>query len=547
MLRLLFFALIILIALLSCSSRKPDKSGAEASGNTPAALGAVSEAGGKESGVTDSGSSKIPSPRGPAASDNGIAFDFDDTGLEDADPNPEASGDTPAAISANPDRQSEAENPLLFADVPSPDSREAYETQDADLGLASSEITPPAVEFDPKEFNQPSEEPGATDSGSSEIPSPRGPAASDSDIALDFDDTGLEDTDPNPEASGDTPAAISANPDRQSEAENPLLFADMPSPDSREAYETQDADLGLASSEITPPAVEFDPREFNQPSEEPGIPPPSTAASTHLLEKSGELMITLDGIGWIFRSDRSTPGAWRFLGRDIVGGSSNFHFLFSGIGNWNLVFEQQNLSSGESEEIIRKVKVDEVDGLPSLVDNLDLAESSDTLSGTSSADADTRYTDALAASAAGKIDEAMKYFEQDASRGDSVGERARGAIVETAAKFGVVGPLLTWLPRYLEENPSIEVLRSALEVFTGEMGYDDQIREILEKLVELDEKNPEWNYRLAVILEKPGEKRDLDRSAQLYQEVINRWPLSEWRNLSEERLLWLQRHYFRVR
>ena len=348
---------------------------------------------------------------------------------------------------------------------------------------------------------------------------------------------------PDSEADGESAqasvaAASAIIPDRQPEAleVNPLVGG--LEADSAGAGEMADEAIGQADFKIDPLVAAVDPEQPSQASEADSAASASTP--TRFLESPGELTITLESIGWIFRSDRSTPGAWRFLGREIIDDSTNFRFLFNEVGKWNFVFERQDLSGGESEQVIREVAVS--DGSGSIT-----TASPKTISDTLPANADARYAAALGASEAGKADEAIQYYEQDASRSGSVGARARGALVETAAKSGAVGPLLTWLPRYLEEDPKPEVLRAALEVFTSEVGYDAQSRAILEKLAESEDDYPEWPYRLAVLLEKPGEERDLDRAAQLFQEVISRWPLSEWRDYSEERLLWLQRHYFRMR
>ena len=98
-------------------------------------------------------------------------------------------------------------------------------------------------------------------------------------------------------------------------------------------------------------------------------------------------------------------------------------------------------------------------------------------------------------------------------------------------------------------SPDPETLASALSVFEEQAGYDEQTGALLESLVEYDfsDDRPEWLYKLARHLEKPGPNRNLDTARTLYEQVITGWPLSPWKNLSEERLIWLQRHYFRVR
>lgn len=278
-------------------------------------------------------------------------------------------------------------------------------------------------------------------------------------------------------------------------------------------------------------------------------PAVSAASPSRLLESPGEFTITLEGLGWIFRSDRSTPGSWRFLERELDGNSTHFRFMFTETGNWNLVFERQDLSSGGSEKVVRNVMVGEDNGRPR-IDKGPIPETSENpIPGTMPMDAETRNEAAIIAADKGRFGEAIEYWEQDASRNDEAGRRARASLMKNAARSGTIGPLITWLPKYIEDGPDPDILAVVLEVFDEQAGYDDQSLLILEELTASGEgtRRAEWLYRLASYLEKPGEDRDLDRSAALYQNVINGWPLTEWRDLSEERLLWLQRHYFRIR
>ena len=466
--------------------------------------------------VDDGVNSEIPAPDdfvSEIADLEALSPEVDNSNLEAA----VSEGDTPSFAATAPTAASNQQsgavegNPLLSAEKPAAKSTGTDETRNAISGPTSSEIADLEA------------------------------------LSPEVDNSNLEAA----VSEGDTPGFAATAPtaasNRQSGAVegNPLLSAEKPAAKSTGIDETRNAISGPTSSEIAPLIAEAG--QFDQPDEASNDAAASAAAPARFLETPGELTITLESIGWIFRSDRSTPGAWRFLGRENIGNSTSFRFLFSEIGKWDLVFERQNLSGGESEEVVRRVAVSEVDDSPGIESGPLPLPSPNPISGTPPADADARYLAALGAVEADKIDEAIKYYEQDASRNDSAGVRARSALVETAAKFGTVGPLLTWLPRYLEDNPSPEVLREALEVFSNEAGYDNQSRIILEKLGESGNNQPEWIYRLALLLEKPGEERDLDRATHLYQEVINGWPLSEWRDLSEERLLWLQRHYFRIR
>ena len=96
-----------------------------------------------------------------------------------------------------------------------------------------------------------------------------------------------------------------------------------------------------------------------------------------IMEQPGEISILQEGQGWIFRSDLSTPGSWSFIGREREGNSTRFRFLFIEPGNWNLVFDRQDLSMGKNERQERRIVVDG----GKILDNafLNEAESPDTV------------------------------------------------------------------------------------------------------------------------------------------------------------------------
>ncbi len=324
---------------------------------------------------------------------------------------------------------------------------------------------------------------------------------------------------------------------------NPLLVEDRP------YSETKAPPVAAVVSDTIEPSKTADMATAEPEEQALDDPAVSAASPSRLLEGPGEFTITIEGLGWIFRSDRSTPGSWRFLERELDGNSTHFRFMFTETGNWNLVFERQDLSSGGSEKVVRTVMVDEDDDRPR-IDNGPIPETSENpIPGTMPTDAEARNEAAIIAADEERFGEAIEYWEQDASRNDEAGRRARASLMKNAARSGSIGPLITWLPKYIEDGPDPDILAVVLKVFDEQAGYDSQSLLILEELTASDEgtRRAEWLYRLASYLEKPGEDRDLDRSAALYQNVINGWPLTEWRDLSEERLLWLQRHYFRIR
>lgn len=54
-------------------------------------------------------------------------------------------------------------------------------------------------------------------------------------------------------------------------------------------------------------------------------------------------------------------------------------------------------------------------------------------------------------------------------------------------------------------------------------------------------------FRLASLLEQPGEHRDLEESRRLYREMVRQYPLSEYWERATARIEHLERHYFFIR
>ena len=326
--------------------------------------------------------------------------------------------------------------------------------------------------------------------------------------------------------------------------------AETPAPRDGDASgtETQDSEPGAGESTAASQ------REFPPSSPEPPATDgdtesvyPALAAENpgRFLDEPGEFTVTLDGVGWVFRSDLSTPGSWNFLERERDGDSTRFRFRFDRTGDWNLVFERQDPSAGGSEREVRRVRVGD-DGAASGEDALRAAAAA---TADRPADPDERHQAALEALEEGRFGEAFSYWEEDAGLEGPDGLRARESIVEHAARSSSAAPLLAWLPAYMDDDPDPGILELALAAFENLAGYPDQSTAILEVLLEDADRDrrPEWMFQLARRLEEPGPNRDLDRSAGLYAEIVEDWPLSEWREPAQERLDWLQRHYFRIR
>ena len=240
-----------------------------------------------------------------------------------------------------------------------------------------------------------------------------------------------------------------------------------------------------------------------------------------ILDEPGEFTITLEGQGWVFRSDLSTPGDWRFINRERAGESTRFNFLVENIGKWNFVFDRQDLSNGANERTVRRIVAGE---------DREVLESSDQME---QGDEDLNTVTEKAESGIEKSNETVD----------------RNALIREAAQTGNTSVLNTWLSEYLDDEPEADVLPLILNILEESAGFEQQFLDVLEILLGLPDhpRRPEWLYKMASYLEKPGDSRDIDRALRLYREVVKDWPLSEWRDSSENRINWIERYYIRVR
>ena len=321
-----------------------------------------------------------------------------------------------------------------------------------------------------------------------------------------------------------------------------------PEPEIRSESQPAPPPLGPSVSAFPIPTETREYEEYNplinQENEtlDPGELSPSLTTPSRILDVPGEISLLLDGPGWIFRSDLSSPGPWRFTERKIVENATQFRFLFPESGQWLLIFERQNLGTGITERAERRIVV----GQDQEYSSASLTNSTlNSISG-------EPLNQAIAARQAereGKIGQAIHLWESLAGRQDESGTEARAAIMSLASSHGDVKSILTWLTRHINDGPNKDILVQSAELLDEQGGYETERLRILEYLVNMgnDNRLAQWNYELAQILEQPGPTRDLDRAMNIYTQITERWPLSSWRDLSLSRIQWLQRHYFRIR
>ncbi|OQX28882.1 MAG: hypothetical protein B0D92_06545 [Spirochaeta sp. LUC14_002_19_P3] len=233
------------------------------------------------------------------------------------------------------------------------------------------------------------------------------------------------------------------------------------------------------------------------------------------LGENGRYAIDMDGQGWVFRSDLSTPGDWQFINRERIGEDTRFNYRFEEPGSWTFYYDRQSLSDGSADRRSKTIELGE-NGFIQVVDAVLRDGFTDAVNGQSGL-------------------EGMASEDKQPAMRDAVAEKSSQAI-------------LALLPDYMKNNPSPELLEAAFAVLDGEEGAESGSISILETLLRLDSAAGDlWLYRLASLLEKPGGSRDLPRALKLYQQLTEDWPFSKWRESAEERITWLKRHYFLIR
>ena len=318
--------------------------------------------------------------------------------------------------------------------------------------------------------------------------------------------------------------------DLQTPAEAPDSSAGNPAPETPPPGNTPSTSpVGTPPLSASPPPVPPDPAPRVSPVQ-PGHPALSAEAPERHLDAPGTFTVTLKGQGWVFRSDLAEPGAWTYLEREREGDSTRFHFRVDRQGAWNLVFDRQDLSGGGVERTVRRIRAGG--------SNAPLTPPHEN----PSPELDTPRE----AVAAGRFEDAFALWEENAGRSGPEGLAARENIVRQASLLGVMAPLVKWLNPYIQDGPDPLILETVLERLTNTVGYQKQSISVLEALL-ARERRDEWLYRLAFLLEQPGDRRDIDRAAQLYRELVESRTLSIWRDRAEKRISRLERHYYRVR
>jgi len=293
-----------------------------------------------------------------------------------------------------------------------------------------------------------------------------------------------------------------------------------------------------------------------------------------------EIEIGFDGVGFLFLgfADRQTD-SMSFKARTVKEGKTFFTFKALKLGTWDLDFQQQDNTTGATRvENVRVVVLEEADfaaavqrqtaqgGEPVLEEmeagRLDWARKLESLGKDTAAIAEylkgyregnPELNDRIASlyTRTGDATAAEKYWRKNVGAASPWGDRAVVGIARLAVARGDVDGYLAW-HRQLLAVPAAPIddllVDAALAArATGDVGLG------IDLLAEYGRRYPTGNrmdeaaFVTAQLLEADSPFRDLKRSRDLYAALLREFPESPLAPQADERLRYLQEHFFTIR
>jgi tetratricopeptide (TPR) repeat protein len=150
---------------------------------------------------------------------------------------------------------------------------------------------------------------------------------------------------------------------------------------------------------------------------------------------------------------------------------------------------------------------------------------------------------------AGNLPLASEYWAQAAASGGARAGEARERLYALAIEGDEPGAVRSSVAELrAAQELTLDQLRSAAEAMSR-MGDHDAaagyFTEVLRAGGGYDRDS--LLFRLAQLLELPGEARDLKRALSLYEEILRDYPLSRHWDVSSTRTEYLRRHFFDIR
>ena len=367
-------------------------------------------------------------------------------------------------------------------------------------------------------------------------------------------------------ASTPKPQAAAAKP--QASAAKPQASAPTPS---------QGASKAVAASKQTaaaqPDAVSAQPAQQPQPAATYGT-------LREIYARAGDdVQIGLDGIGFLFLGfpDRSPNGdGMSFKGKDTRDGKTWFSFQALKLGTYDLDFLRQDNTTGTSaKETVRVHVVSDADFAAAVAQGQSQTPASTEAAGDPAfaarlaslgqydaalaellrgyRDGNPSLNDSIAQlyMRTGAFDAASKYFTKNLAEQSPYGDSAVLGLTKIAVAQKDQAELLALLKRLLAvKDPGLEetlLVAARFERERQEAGLGiDLATEYLTRYPD-GKWRDEADFILAQLLENDSQFRDLPRARATYKEILIRFPESPFAAAAQQRIAYIDRHFFEIR
>ncbi|MFP4330534.1 MAG: tetratricopeptide repeat protein [Spirochaetaceae bacterium] len=243
-----------------------------------------------------------------------------------------------------------------------------------------------------------------------------------------------------------------------------------------------------------------------------------------------QLLVTLDGEGWLYLGVADGSRGVRFLSQREEGGQTSFRFRLTDPGSYELRFQRQDLFAAEVEE--HAVLLD-------ARGEVSPGEGRDSLTEASGSPDPQQEGELGAGGSLSALGEGAELTEED----ESGGNRQRSPASEAELLEDLDGTI-----RRLIDDPDSSVLAFAESLRAeGRRAGALSLLEAYSRSGERESSLDEILYAMATLLEEPGETRDLRRAHSLYRRLVDEHPLSRYYGDSRQRAEYLERHFFLIR
>ena len=319
----------------------------------------------------------------------------------------------------------------------------------------------------------------------------------------------------------------------------------------------------------------------SQPSGAAAAAPANPGAGTReIYARIGdELQVGMDGTGYLFLGmpDAAPQDGMTFKGKESRDGKTWFTFKALKLGTYDLGFQRQDNTTGTSTRQAVRVHVVSDQDFASAVQGGSAADAqagstdvgdpafADRLSGVGAYDAaiaellkgytegNPSLNDRIASLylRSGALDAAEKYYSKNLSPRNPYTDNAVLGMVDIAVAQRDQPQLMSLLRQLLADTaPGAEetlILSARMERDLGQVGIG------LELVSEYSGRYPQGKWRdeaefiAAQLLEAESQFRDLARARDLYQDIVTNQPESAFAGQAQDRVHYIDRHFFQVR